>query len=290
MLARLPAPVGAVFAVVHNHSLRRVLLAFVGFSMVEWGTWIAILVYAYGRGGAAEAGLAAIIQLTPSALVAPLAASLGDHMRRDRALLVAYLVQAAAMGLTSAALLLGLAAPLVYLAAAAAATSVTLTRPIQGALLPSLSRAPAELTAANVAAGTVETATLVIGPILAGLTLVAFGPGAVFGGATLLLLLGAGLVAGSHPVYPDSLPDETVRAGWRGLAIEAFAGFRVIVVEPRPRVVLSLLGLASVLTGALDVLLVALAVDMLFIGEAGVGYLNAALGIGGLIGAGSRCS
>ena len=87
--ARLPAPLAATAAVFHNRSLRRVLLAFIGFSLAEWGSWIAILVYAYGRGGAAEAGLAALVQLAPSAVVAPVAASLGDRMRRERALLVA---------------------------------------------------------------------------------------------------------------------------------------------------------------------------------------------------------
>lgn len=37
--------------VVGNRSLRRVLTAFAAFSTQEFGVWIAIVVYAYERGG-----------------------------------------------------------------------------------------------------------------------------------------------------------------------------------------------------------------------------------------------
>ncbi|HSM38709.1 MAG TPA: cyclic nucleotide-binding domain-containing protein [Candidatus Limnocylindrales bacterium] len=284
-LARLPAPLAAVIAVLHNRSLRRVLLGFIGFSMAEWASWIAILVYAYGRGGVAETGLAALVQLVPSAIVAPLAASLGDHVRRDRALLLAYLVQAGTLSLTAAVLLLGAPGPLVYLAAASAAASFTLTRPIQAAILPSLSRAPAELTAANVASGTVETGSILVGPILAGVALELFGPGFVFAASAAVSVAGAALVAGVHP--PDLAQRVAMpRAGGRrGLVAEAFGGFGLLLAEDRPRTVLGLLGAAAVLWGALDVLLVVLALDLLAMGEAGVGYLNAAIGAGGVLGA-----
>ena len=282
--ARLPAPFAAILAVLHNRSLRRVLLAFVGFSLAEWGSWIAILVYAYARGGATEAGLAALIQLAPSAVVAPLAASLGDRMRRERALLVAYLVQAATMSLTAAAMLLGAPAPVVYLAAAAATASITLTRPIQAAILPSLSRAPAELTAANVASGAVGTASILVGPIMAGVALGLTAPGFVFIGSAAVVLAGAVLVSGIRSVEADGISRPAV-GGWRGLASEAVGGFGVLLTEERPRAVLALLGIAAVLWGALDILLVVLALDLLLIGEPGLGYLNAAIGAGGLLGA-----
>lgn len=91
-----------------NHDLRRVELAYLLFVMVRWGTRVAILVFAYGRGGAAETGLVAVIQLVPAALVAPLASVIGDRIRRDRALVIGYAVQTAALGATAAALLWGL--------------------------------------------------------------------------------------------------------------------------------------------------------------------------------------
>jgi hypothetical protein len=282
--ARLPVPLAVVAALRHNASLRRVLLAFIGFSLAEWTSWIAILVYAFNRGGATETGVAALVQLAPSALVAPLAASIGDHVRRERALLLAYVLQATTMALTAGALLLQAPSPLVYLAAASAATSITLTRPVQAAILPSLSRTPSELTAANVTAGAIETGAMLVGPIAAGLALALTGSGVVFGGAAVVTAMGALLVSRITVLDVDrhlSLP----ASGWRGAVPEALAGFRLLLHEREPRAVLAVLGAAAVLWGALDVFIVVLALDVLALGEPGVGYLNAALGAGGLAGA-----
>ena len=282
-LVRLPAPLAVVAAVLHNASLRRVLLAFAGFSLAEWSSWIAILVYAFNRGGATETGIAALIQLAPSAIIAPLAASIGDHVRRERALLAAYLLQTACLGLTAAALLADAPAPLVYLTASAAATSITLTRPIQAAILPSLSRTPSELTAANVAAGAIETGSMLVGPLVSGVVLAIVGSGAVFAGSALVTLLGAALVAGIL-VLDDQDRRAALVGGWRVVLQEALSGFRLLVREREPRAVLQVLGAAAVLWGALDVLIVVLALDVLGLGESGVGILNAALGLGGLTG------
>jgi MFS family permease len=280
----LPAPLAVVVAVFHNASLRRVLAAFIGFSLAEWTTWIAILVYAFNRGGATETGIAALIQLAPSAVVAPLAASLGDRMRRERALLIAYLVQVVSMSATGMLLLVDAPAWLVYLGAAAAASSITLTRPIQAAILPSLSRTPSELTAANVAAGGIATASMLVGPVLAGLALAFTGSATVFLGAAAVELLSAVLVRGIHPIDADQVVERPV-AGWRSALPEAVEGLGVLVRESQPRAVLSVLGAAAVMWGALDVFLVVLALDVLALGESGVGFLNAALGAGGLLGA-----
>jgi hypothetical protein len=280
----LPAPLAVVTAVFHNASLRRVLAAFIGFSLAEWATWIAILVYAFNRGGATETGIAALIQLAPSAVVAPLAASFGDRMRRERALLIAYLVQVAAMGATGVLLLVEAPAWIVYLGAAVAASSITLTRPIQAAILPSISRTPSELTAANVAAGGIATASMLVGPALAGLALAFTGSATVFLGASAVELVSAVLVRGIHPIDSDQVLDRPV-AGWRSALPDALDGLGMLLRERQPRAVLSVLGAAAILWGALDVFIVVLALDVLALGESGVGYLNAALGAGGLLGA-----
>jgi hypothetical protein len=281
--ARIAATTGAFGAVARNHSLRRVELAFLGFNLTEWGIWVAILVFAYGRGGASEVALVAVLQLAPAAVVAPLAASFGDRYPRERVLLTAYLLQAAVAAAIAASLLADAPVAIVYTLAAAANVSITLTRPVQAAILPSLSRTPAELTAANVAGGSIETTAILIGPAVAGVVLQALGPGPVFVGAATLSLAGAILVAG----LPRTVaPDRGAGApGMRAVIRETVAGFTMLAREERPRSVVVLLGSASVLWGALDVLLVVLALDALSMGQSGVGFLNAAIGAGGIVGA-----
>lgn len=281
--ARIAASAGAFGAVARNSALRRVELAFLGFNLTEWGIWVAILVFAYGQGGAPEVALVAVLQLAPAAVVAPLAASFGDRYPRERVLLVAYLIQAAVAGAIALSLLTDAPVAIVYTLAAVANSAITLTRPVQAAILPSLSRTPAELTAANVAAGSIETTAILIGPAVAGIVLQALGPGPVFAGAAGLSLAGAILVAG----LPRTRPAEregTVR-GMRSAIGDTVAGFRMLAREERPRSVVVLLGSASVLWGALDVLLVILALEELQLGQSGVGFLNAAIGAGGILGA-----
>jgi hypothetical protein len=281
--ARLAASSGAFGAVLRNPGLRRVELAFLGFSLTEWGIWVAILVFAYGHGGAGEVALVAVLQLAPAAVVAPLAASFGDRYPRERVLLTAYLLQAAVTGAMAASLLIGAPVAIVYALAAAANIAITLTRPVQAAILPSLSRTPAELTAANVVAGSIETTAILVGPAVAGVVLQLLGPGPVFAGASALSLAGAFLVAGLPRTQVPLRQDAT--GGFRAAVAQTVAGFTMLAGEERPRSVVVLLGSASVLWGALDVLLVVLALDALAMGQAGVGFLNAAIGAGGIIGA-----
>jgi len=278
------ASAGAFGAVARNPALRRVELAFLGFNLTEWAIWVAILVFAYGRGGASEVALVAVLQLAPAAVIAPVAASFGDRYPRERVLLVAYLLQAALAGAIAVTLLTDAPVAIVYTLAAATNSAITLTRPVQAAILPSLSRTPAELTAANVSAGSIETTAILVGPAVAGVVLQALGPGPVFVGAAAVSLAGAILVAGlPRTVAPDR---GAVAPGLRALIGETVAGFTMLAREERPRSVVVLLGSAAVLWGALDVLLVVLAIDALSMGQSGVGFLNAAIGAGGMVGAG----
>ena len=107
-----------VGGVLRDRRLRRLTSAFLGFNGTEFGVWVVLLVYAYGLGGATTAAIAALVQLLPAALAAPLGAYAGDRFPRGRVLLAAYLVQAATLLATAAALALGAPAPLVLAIAA----------------------------------------------------------------------------------------------------------------------------------------------------------------------------
>ena len=267
-------------AVAANRGLRRVVAAYAGFNVGEWATWIAILVYAYERGGAAEAGLVAFAQLLPATIVGPVAAGLGDRFPRERVLLISYIAQAVAMAAAAAALLTDAPAPLVYVLAALTTSTITLTRPAHGAILPALAMTPRELTAANAASGTVQNVSILAAPLLAGLLYEAAGAGAVFVLTAVGCALSAISVAGVTTVGDDlpAGPDESVGASLAG-------GVSTLRRSPGPRTIVLMLAASSLIEGALDVLIVVLAIDLLAIGESGVGVLSSAVGAGGLIGA-----
>lgn len=278
-------------AVLRNPALRRVQLAFLLFNAAEYGTWVAILLYAYSALGAASVGLVALAQLAPAAVFAPVSASLADRFPRQHVLVAGYLLLSAGMGATAAGMLLEANPVIVVLSAAAASVALTFTRPTQGALLPGLSRTPEELTAANGLSGTVEGAGVLIGPLVAAGLLAIGTPGLVFAAGTAASLLAALSVAGL-PVRRDPSPPPVaengpgaVREGVRSSAITLMVGgIRAVASNRDTGLIVLLLGLRMLTIGAVDVLLVLLALEVFDTGESGAGILNAALGLGTVVG------
>ena len=54
-----------------NPDLLRLGVAYVAFGGAEFGVWIALLLYGYDVGGATGASAIALVQLVPSAILAP---------------------------------------------------------------------------------------------------------------------------------------------------------------------------------------------------------------------------
>jgi hypothetical protein len=65
---------------------------------------------------------------------------------------------------------------------------------------------------------------------------------------------------------------------------ELLGGVRALRQEPNPRLIVLLFASQTFVRGLLNVLLVVAALDLLGMGRSGVGWLNAALGAGGLVG------
>ena len=141
---------------------------------------MAILVYAYLRGGSGEAGIAAFVQLAPAALLAPLAGAAADRLGGVRMLTVGYALQTLTMASTAVALALAASPWVVFTVAATAAVSVTMTRPTQAVVTPALSRTPLELGAVNVLSGWITAAGGLVAPALAGLLVAVANPASVF--------------------------------------------------------------------------------------------------------------
>ncbi|MFI7585561.1 cyclic nucleotide-binding domain-containing protein [Spongisporangium articulatum] len=258
-----------------NRPLTRVALAYTIFILTEYAVWIAMIVYAYQRGGVGVAGAVVLAQLIPAALFAPLAAGIAD--RRSPVLLLGggYVVQALGTGATAAAMAADL--PWVaYAAAAVASTAVTTTRPAQAALLPALARTPQQLTAANVALGWLESGAQVLAGVLCGVLIGLTGPAGVFVACAALLALGPLLVGTLRPVVTGGESDA-------GQLADLLASARLVTGNAAVRLLVSLITAVGVIIGAVDLLYVVVAVDVLGRGEEWAGYLNTAFGVGSML-------
>jgi hypothetical protein len=265
-------------ALLHNRRVRRLELAFAAFNVAEYGVWVAVLVYAYERGGATAASIVAVAQLLPAGLVAPVAARAVDRSGAEQALRAGYCWQSGTCAVTGALLLTGAPALTVYAAAILAACAVTATRPAQAALVPALARDEHELTAITVLSGWVESVSVLAGPAMAGLLIGLDGPGAavaLFAGCTGLAAL---TVSGSAFRFPSTGAAETRVTPASG------AGLRALREDRGLAALVVLVGSQYLVIGVLDVVLVVLAIGVLGMGASGAGYLTAAFGAGGVIG------
>ena len=273
------------FTVLRNRALVRVLFAFQEFSAAEAAVWIAVSVFAFQRGGATVTGLVLVAQLVPSALVAPLGATIGDRMRRDRALGLGYAIQAATDVLLAVAL--WKAPPLAaYAAAVVASCAITLTRPVHNAILPHIAETPEELTAANAASSSVEGVGVLVGPVFAAVGFAIAGPAFVVA-VTAGFMVSAALLTFRLPMHHGAQEPEPERIDPQGVVADAVAGARELRHEPGASMLLLLGGAQFVVVGLLDVFYALLAIELLDVGESAAGHLAAAMGVGGLIGAGA---
>ena len=263
-----------------NPGLRRAQLAWGGFHAAEWASLVALSVVAFEADGARAVGIVLFARMVPSAFVAPFVAVVGDRYRRERILLVVHLVRALACLGAVVALLADARTVVVYVLAVLAAVPLAAHRPCHLALAPLLARTPRELAASNVAALGFESSAVLLGPAGAALLLAVSGPAAVFGACAAASFLSFVAITGVHP---SALVEP---AGERaGVAHELREGARALLSNPPVRLVVGLFGAQAFVRGALGVLLVVVAIDLLELGESGVGVLTAAFGVGGVLGA-----
>lgn len=271
----------ALSEVFANPALRNLELSWGALSVATWSFAIALSVYAFEYAGVAAVGLIALIRLAPGALVSPLAGLFSDKKSRRTVLIASCSLVAIALGLATAIDLADGPAALIFVLAGLFTVASTPFLPAQAALMPQLSRTPRELAAANLVYNVMDNAGFLIGSLGTGLALALGPPGLAFGFATVAgvvsILACLGLPADHRPGYSQGVELRT-------LVGETLSGFRLIAADPALRLPGAMMALLALVEGAADVLVVITALDFLGLTKATVGYLNAAWGIGGLIG------
>ena len=273
----------AAFASVwKNANLRWLELAWTASIIGQYAFLVAVSVYAYGVGGEKAVGLVFLARLIPAALIAPFAGMLGDRYPRERVLLVTNVTRIVLVGAAAIGVFLDADALVVYALSIAATIATTPFRSSQAALTPSLARTPEELTAANAVASGVESVAVFAGPALAGLLLAVTSTGAVFTITALLIVVSAAFLVLIQIEQAARPPHELAAST---IAAERLAGFTTLAQHPPLRVMMVLLTAQTMVFGAVQVFIVVIALEQLELGEGGVGYLNAAVGVGAFLGA-----
>jgi Na+/melibiose symporter-like transporter len=279
---RLKESAAAFAAVWRNPNLRWLELAWAAAVVGHYAFLIAVSVYAYTVGGEKAVGLVFLARLIPAALVAPFAGMLGDRYPREKVLL--YTNAARVLLVLAAALaVFADADPLVVYAFSIAATIATTPfRSSQAALTPTLARTPEELTAANAVASGIDSIAIFAGPAVAGVLFAAASVGVVFTMTAALIAVSALFVL-LMSVDREAQPKRELDAST--IAAERLAGFTTLSQNPSLRVLVLLLTALTGMFGLVQVFIVIAAIDLLGLGEGGVGYLNAAIGVGAFVGA-----
>lgn len=269
---------GAVFA---NPNLRRLELAWISTVLGQWAYFVALAVFAYKEGGAAAVGLVGLIRTIPSAISAPFSSMLSDRYSRQRVMLAANVGRMLVLAASAAALYADAHPGFIYAAAGVMTVLGTAIQPAQAALMPSLARTPHELTHANVALGSFQSIGLFLGPAIGGFLLAVSDEAVVFAAAAFASGWAAFLVA---RIRVEGADEQRAERTPHQFLEEITAGFRTVGAEPGVRLIVGLSAAQMLVAGAFNVLVVAAALDLLDLGEAGVGFLNSAVGVGGIVG------
>jgi predicted MFS family arabinose efflux permease len=210
----------------------------------------------------------------------------------------------AAISITVAGLIWAEVTPLIIFVLATVPSLVAAPfRPAVAALMPTLVKEPEELTAANGAASTIESLAFFLGPAIGALLLSAFNVPVVALLQALTLLWSALLVSrikvptGGVPaqevpgeagaVATESASGSLLEAAEEeseSFFTESMAGFKTIWADRDMRMISGVYALQTVVAGASIVFGVEMAVQMTDFGTPGIGYLDATMGVGALIG------
>jgi MFS family permease len=266
---------------VRSRPIRRLLLAWFLSYAGDLAAFTAASVYVYDAGGAAYVGLLGLLKALPGALLVPLVGSWSDRVRRERLLMGSVALRALLLGAAAAVMTGGAQAILVLVLVGVEAGLASVFRQVQAALLPWLARTPDELTHANTAVSVMQSAAMLAGPAVAAGLLVVSTPQAAMLAACGFSAIAAVVLVGVRPLSSNE-PTRGARL-LKQLRLDVAAGFEAGV---RRRGVLPLVIPAAAQTfarGVLSVLTVTIALNLFDLGSAGVGWLTAALGVGGVL-------
>ena len=278
-------------AVFRNPALRRINLALAASVIGDWAYSVAVSVWVFQEHGAAALGFFGVARYVTMAVLGPLMATAADRFPKRLVMVAADIARAVTVVVGAVVIATDGPAFLVYALGLLTSIFSLAFRPAQSALLPRLATEPQQLTSANVVASTIESLGFFVGPAIAGFLLAIADVEVVYlvNAASFVVsaILLSRLVEPTSAAPADAAEDDDEQTADHeagGLFRDAAAGFAVIRGNRDLRLVTALMAAQTVVAGASLVYEVSIALDLLEMGESGLGLLDAVLGVGGILG------
>lgn len=263
-----------------NDGIRRLELGWMLGIAADSALLVVLLVVAFERGGLPATGLLGAFRMAPAIVSG---AASGAALRRwsGRGVLLAVAVLRTVVALLTF-VAIAVAAPIevLFVLAALAGGVGAIVRPIQATLMPAVARTPEELVAANVAWGTVEGIGSLAGPAVAAALIAGGLLDVVAVAATAAFGLTVAVVAGLR----FEQASDAAAGAMSAHGVQLLEGIGILRRRTIARwSILAVFG-QTMTRGLLNTIVVVAAVELLGLGDPGVGTLNAAMGVGGLVG------
>ena len=272
-------------SVLRRRDFRLYLLSFTASRLGDFLYLVALVAYVFDRTGSATwVAAATLSRFVPYTVLSPPAGVVADRFERHRVMAVSDAVQLAAMvALTVTAAVSG-PALLVVVLSALSASAATLYQASASALVTALVPED-ELAAANSLTSTVGEVAFVAGPAAGGLLLLLGDPAVAFGinAATFAVSAVLLLAIRSRSARPgDGDGDD---GGGAGVLAQLREGAAALFGDRLVLVLVVCLVAGAVVYGVDLVVLVLVSGELLGTGTGGLGWLLAASGVGGVLGA-----
>ena len=270
--------------------LRRLQLNWTAASVGSWIFFIVLAVYAYDKGGATAVGVAALARMLPAGLAAPVAGVVVDRRSRRDVLLVSTVGRSLILAGIAAAVAAEAPLAVVLTLSAVFTALATAHKPAQAALLPALAETPRQIAASNAILTAIDNVGFLAGALLGGVLVAAASFETAF-----LVMAGVFAVAAwplariprdPVPDYREHEDEDEAEQAFEELA----SGFRTVSRDPSLRLIVGLASCSTFVEGAADVLVVLVAIELLDLGNSGVGWLNSAWAVGGIVGGAAAIS
>ncbi|MHB1941417.1 MAG: MFS transporter, partial [Candidatus Dormibacteria bacterium] len=269
-------------SVLRHRDLRLLLTGELISAIGGWAYNVALAVYVYdSTHSALWVSSVFLVRFIPSMLLSAYGGVMAERFERVRLMVTGDLLMMLWQALLTLSVFLHGPVALAIVLAGLTSVSSTPYTPAVAAMVPQLAGED-DLAAANALNSTINNLVIIVGPGLGALLLIVSSPAVVFGVNAATFGFAAAMVS---RLRARSHPSDVTEAGSAGPLRQMWRGLQAIAASRSALALVSFSVLASFVYGTDTVLFVYISKLQLGTGATGYGYLLAAMGVGGILGA-----